>query len=169
MKFLITLFTIIMTINLAAQDGKATTTKERKSQETSVSIDIAAAPSIIWSLLTNGSDITRWNSTLTYFEGKIAVGEKVRLKSILDEKRVFKIKIKEMVENKHMLWGDKQGNRRFTLTDKGDGITNFTMAEKIGSFMYPMYKKYLPSFDEVFEQYASDLKKEAELIQNTKN
>jgi hypothetical protein len=42
------------------------------------------------------------------------------------------------------------------------------MTEKIGGLMFPMYAKYIPSFDESFEQFAADLKKEAEIINQTK-
>ena len=40
--------------------------------------------------------------------------------------------------------------------------------KKIGGLMFPMYAKYIPPFDTVFEKFAADLKKEAETIQNTK-
>ncbi len=42
------------------------------------------------------------------------------------------------------------------------------MSEKIGKLFFPMYKKIIPSFDESFEQFASDLKKEVVLIQQSK-
>jgi hypothetical protein len=38
------------------------------------------------------------------------------------------------------------------------------MNEKIGGFMFPMYAKYIPPFDQAFEQFALGLKKEAEII-----
>lgn len=153
----------------SAEDGKATTNKKTFSRETSVSINIKADASIIWALLTNASDFPRWNSTVTSIEGNIKVGEKIKLKVKLDEKRTFKIKIKEMEPDKSMVWGDSQGKRTFTLENKKDGSVQFTMHEKMGGLMFPLYAKHIPPFDEVFETYAADLKKEAEAIQNTKN
>ena len=73
------------------RNGNATTVKTTFSRQTSVSIEIQADVSIIWTLLTNAADFTRWNSTVTSLEGNIKKGEKIKLKSILDEKRVFKI------------------------------------------------------------------------------
>jgi hypothetical protein len=35
--------------------------------------------------------------------------------------------------------------------------------------MFPMYAKYIPSFDASFDAFAADLKKEAELIQSKAN
>lgn len=43
------------------------------------------------------------------------------------------------------------------------------MTEKIGGLLFPLYAKYIPPFDKSFEQFAADLKKEAEIIHNTKN
>lgn len=157
-----------MTANYAtAQNGTATTIKKTFSRQTSVSIAINADPSIIWTLLTNASDFARWNSTIVFIEGKIAKGETIRLKSTLDEKRVFKIKVKELTPEKTMTWGDNKGNRIFTLERGNNDQVTFTMWEKMGGLMFPLYAKYIPPFDESFEQFASDLKKEAELIQNS--
>lgn len=39
------------------------------------------------------------------------------------------------------------------------------MREKIGGFMFPMYAKMIPPFDDAFEQFAADLKREAAAIQ----
>ena len=169
MNYLILTFALMTTVNSTAQNSHASTTKEKFSQETSVSITIDSDASIIWALLTNGDDITRWNSTLTYFEGIIENGEKIKLKSYLDEKRVFKLKVKAFEPEKRMVWADGKGSRVFTITKNDNGSSTFTMTEKIGGLMYPMYAKYLPNFDESFERFASDLKKEAELISNAKN
>ena len=145
------------------QNDKANTTKKTFSRETTVSLQINADPAIVWSLLTNASDFPRWNSTIVSLEGEITEGEKIRLKSTLDEKRTFKLKVKEMMPEQKMVWGGSQGNRIYTITPTAEGVL-FTMTEKIGSPFFPMYAKYIPPFDENFEQFASDLKKEAEAI-----
>ena len=146
---------------------KASTVKKTFSRETTVSIQIKADASIVWALLTNATDFPRWNSTVISLEGEIKLGEKIRLKSALDEKRTFKLKVKEFEPERKMVWGDGKGNRVYTLTKSEAGIT-FTMTEKIGGLMFPMYAKYIPSFDESFEQFAADLKKEAETISQAK-
>ena len=43
------------------------------------------------------------------------------------------------------------------------------MTEKIGGLMFPMAARHIPDFNPVFEQFANDLKKEAETIQKAKN
>lgn len=151
----------------ATMAQKATTIKKTFNRETTVSINIDADASIVWALLTNASDFSRWNSTVVSLEGDIKLGQKIKLRSTLDEKRTFKLKVKGLEPEKKMVWGDGKGDRTYTITKKGNGVT-FTMTEKIGGLMFPLYAKYIPPFDESFEQFASDLKKEAETISLTR-
>lgn len=150
------------------QNAKATTVKKTFHRETSVSIEIKADASIVWALLTRASDYPRWNSTVTSIQGIIAVGEKIKLKSILDAKRTFTLKIKEVESEKRLVWGDGQGNRVFTLSKNPTGTVTFSMIEKIGGLPFPLYAHMIPPFDESFEQFANDLKKESELIMDSK-
>ncbi len=168
MRRFVTILAIMISTTTLAQNGKAITEKTTFSRSTSVSTDIQADPTIIWKLLTTAPDYPRWNPTILSIEGKIAVGEKIQLKSTLAPKRTFKLKVKELDAPKRLVWGDGQGKRVYTLTNKGNGSTTFTMYEKIGGFMFPMYAKHIPSFDASFEQFAAALKEEAETIQNTK-
>lgn len=165
---LITFHLFIMTMTTNAQNGVATTERKTFSRSTKVSIEINADPSVVWALLTNATDFPRWNSTVISLEGEIKEGKKIQLVSTLAPDRTFKIKVKEMQPDKMMIWGDSQGNRHFTIEKTGQGKVLFTMYEKMGSFMFPLYANKIPSFDKNFEQYAADLKKEAEAIANTK-
>lgn len=157
-----------MTTTSMAQQVRATTIRKTFNRETSVSVNIQADPTILWALLTNASDYTRWNSTITSIEGTIAPGEKIKLKSILDAKRTFTLKVKEFQEDKKLVWGDAQGNRTYRIQDNHNGSVTFTMTEKIGGPLFPLFAKMIPPFDSAFEQFANDLKKEAELISKTK-
>ena len=121
----------------------------------------------MWALLTDASDIPRRNSTVTSVKGQIKQGETIELKSTLDEKRTFKLKIKEIVPEQRLVWGDAQGNRIYRIEQANEGIL-FKMTEKIGSPLFPLFAKYIPPFDESFERFAADLKKEAESIQKAK-
>jgi len=150
------------------QNGKAKTVKSTFHRETSISIEIKADTAIVWALLTKASDYSRWNSTVTSIEGKIALGEKIKLKSTLDAKRTFKLKVKEMEAEKRLVWGDGQGNRVYSISKNGNGTVAFSMTEKIGGLLFPMYAKMIPSFDQSFEQFASDLKRESETIMNAR-
>jgi uncharacterized protein YndB with AHSA1/START domain len=170
MKMFIHLFMLLTMASLtAAQSGKASTLKTTFSRTTTVSIDIRADLSILWALLTNADDFPRWNHTILSMEGSIVPNGKIRLKSALDPKRTFKLRVKTMEPERLLVWGDRQGNRTFTLEPQPNEQVRFTMTEKIGGWMFPMYAKYLPPFDASFEQFAADLKREAESIHQTKN
>ena len=100
-------------------------------------------------------------------KGEIKTGGAIELKSTLDEKRTFKLKIKEFVPEKRLVWGDSQGSRVYTIgKGAGSGVL-FTMSEKIGGPLFPLFAGYIPPFDESFERFVADLKKEAETIQRS--
>lgn len=66
-----------------------------------------------------------------------------------------------------MQWSDGfapmfKGVRTFTLTPKGNGVTEFAMTEVFSGLMLPMIKGSLPDFRDAFETYARDLKRAAE-------
>jgi uncharacterized protein YndB with AHSA1/START domain len=154
--------------NSKNREGQATTTKKTFSRETSVSTTIQADPAIVWALLTQAADFPRWNSTVTSMKGEIRAGGSIELKSMLDDKRTFKLKIKELLPEKRLVWGDALGSRVYTLTRGEAGSTIFNMTERIGGPLFPLFAGSIPSFDKVFERYAADLKKEAETIQSSK-
>jgi uncharacterized protein YndB with AHSA1/START domain len=148
-------------------DGRAKTTKKTFSRETSVSTTIFADPAIVWALLTNASDFPRWNSTITSLAGNIRADGTVELKSTLDNKCTYKLKVKEFVPEKRLAWGDAMGNRVYTIDKLDPGRVLFSMTEKIGGPFFPLFAGSIPSFDQSFEQFAADLKKEAETIQRS--
>jgi len=154
--------------NAASDQGKAVTIRKTFSRDTSVNISIMADPGIVWALLTNASDYPRWNSTVVSIKGEIRQGMNIELKSTLNEKRTFKLKVKEFEPEKRLVWGDAMGNRIYSLTKEAARVL-FTMTEKIGGPLFPLFAGYIPAFDESFERFAADLKKEAESIQRSKN
>lgn len=134
--------------------------------ECGVRCTIAAPRETIWTLLTNAKDFPRWNSTVSSIDGEIAMGNKLALRVPVSE-RTFTPKVRELVPNERMVWGDGmapmfKGERTFTLTAREDGGTDFSMVEVFSGLMLPMIKGSLPDFVPIFEQYARDLKREAE-------
>ena len=140
---------------------KAQTVKSTFSRTTSVAADINASADVVWAVLTNSQNYTSWNSTIISLDGEIKLGNTIKLVSKLDPKRTYKLKIKEFTPNTQLVWGDPMGKRTYQLAETS-GITHFTMIEKIGGPIFPLFANKIPSFDESFEQFANDLKKEAE-------
>jgi uncharacterized protein YndB with AHSA1/START domain len=117
----------------------ATTTKKLFSRTTTVTATIQAPPAVIWSLLTDIERYPTWNSTVISIEGSIQPGGSIKLKSKLDPKRTFTLKIKEFQEPTRLVWGDAMGTRVYTLEGKGASGTRFTMTETIGGPLFPLF------------------------------
>ncbi len=154
-----------MSENIAI-NGRASKTKTAFRMEYSAGINIKAKSDQVWALMTNAADFPRWNSTVKSIEGKIASGETIKLVATISPTRTFSLKIVEFAPEKKMVWSDGnamfKGVRTYTLTPKADGSTDFTMAEVYTGLMLPMIAGSLPDFIPTFEQYVSDLKREAE-------
>jgi hypothetical protein len=71
-----------------------------------------------------------------------------------------------MEPERRLVWGDSQGSREYTLSREQSGAVIFSMREKIGGLLFPLFSRFIPPFDKSFEQFAADLKQEAEAIQN---
>jgi len=156
------------TENQSTPSTKAQTQKTFFSRETTVCINIKAKRSTIWAILTNADDYSRWNSTIVYIKGEIAVGKKIKLKSNLDLEREFNLKVDQMKTDEKMVWADGtapffRGVRTYSLKDNPSGGVDFTMTERLAGIMAPMILRFIPDFDQSFAQFAEDLKKEAEL------
>ena len=151
-----------------AINGRANKTKSAFRMEYSAGINIKARPDRVWALMTNAADFPRWNSTIKSMDGKIGMGQVVKLVATIAPTRAFNLKVIEFVPEKRMVWTDEKTNpmfkgvRTYTLTPTADGSTDFTMSEVYTGLMLPMIAGSLPDFRPVFEQYLSDLKKEAE-------
>jgi hypothetical protein len=154
-----------MSENIAI-NGRASKTKSAFRMEYSAGINIKTKPERVWALMTNAADFPRWNSTVKSIEGRIASGQTIKLIANISPTRTFNLKIIEFIPEKMMVWSDGnamfKGVRTYTTTPKADGSTDFTMSEVYTGLMLPMIAGSLPDFRPAFEQYLSDLKKEAE-------
>lgn len=153
--------------SMTTTKASATKTQATFRMDCAIQCTIQASAERVWSLLTDAAGFPRWNSTVTSIEGTIAQGETLKLKVPAAPERVFKPKVTRFEPLRAMVWSDGmapmfKGVRTFTLTDKGDGSTDFSMKEEFSGVMLPMIKGSLPDFGPVFETYAEDLKREAE-------
>ena len=149
-------------------NGKAEKKTSTFRMACGVSIRIAAPADRVWKLLTGAEDFPRWNSTVTSIEGPIALGHRLKLRVPISP-RTFTPKVTELVPSSRMVWSDGaapmfKGVRTYTLSQAPDGGTEFTMVEELRGIMLPMVKGSLPDFGPAFEQYAADLKREAEKV-----
>jgi hypothetical protein len=152
--------------NMSTAEPKASKSASAFRMECGVSLDIRASAPKIWALLSNAKDFPRWNSTVTRLDGEIAVGNQLKL-DVPISKRTFTPRVTELKAPQRMVWSDGfapmfRGVRTFDLTEKADGTTRFEMREVFSGLMLPMIRGSLPDFGPPFEQFAVDLKREAE-------
>jgi len=123
---------------------------------------------VIWALLTDAKGFSRWNSTVTGIDGNIREGERLRIHAPGTD-RTFTPKVSDVEINKYMAWSDGfaplfRGARTFELRPCDNGSTDFIMEEKFDGIIFAIIKNRLPDFKVIFENYAMDLKSEAERL-----
>lgn len=130
--------------------------------------DIAADLQVIWDLLTDAAGYETWNPAVLALAGDIAIGEQIRLTSIANPDRSFKLKVTELDPPRTMVWADAmpfglfKGVRTYRLDPKGDGVTEFSMEEVFSGLLEPLISKSIPDMTDSFEQFADGLKRAAE-------
>jgi hypothetical protein len=134
-----------------------------------VELNIQAPSAAIWSLLTDAKSFPRWNSTITRVEGEVREGERLRL-HVPGTDRTFTPRVSGVVPGERMTWTGGfsplfKGVRTFELAPRADGSTDFAMEERFSGLILPFARGSMPDFGPVFERYANDLKRAAELRQ----
>ncbi len=134
----------------------------------SVTETISATAEEVWELLIDADRYPEWNSTIVSLEGNIEVGSTIRLVSTLNPKRVFKLKVNEMVAPHRMVWADGmplglfRGVRTYTLRAIGEGRTEFEMEEVFSGILEPLISRAIPDMTDSFQEFARSLKVAAE-------
>jgi len=149
-----------------ALDGQAKMLDGQRYLEYRVGVEIDADADAVWALLTDAERYPEWNSTVTELEGKIAPGETIALRSTVNPKRTFKLKVSTFEPSSRLVWEDGgrafKGVRTFTIEERADGTTTVTMAEVMTGTMMGMIEGKLPDFRPSFDAFAADLKRAAE-------
>lgn len=130
--------------------------------------NIEAPATTVWELLTDAERYGEWNEAVISLEGPIREGERIRLVSIADPKRTFKLRVEEMTEPTKMVWSDGMplglftGRRTYTVNDAGAGRCRFSMVEAFTGPLAGLITKAIPDLTDSFELFAESLKATAE-------
>jgi hypothetical protein len=128
---------------------------------------IAAGPDRIWALLTEPAGYAAWNPAVVSLEGRIAVGETVKLVSTVNPKRTFSLKVTELQGPRRMVWSDGmplglfKGIRTYSLNPTPGG-TDFEMEEVYSGPLAPLITRAIPDLTDSFAQFADGLKAASE-------
>ncbi|MDA1189342.1 MAG: SRPBCC domain-containing protein [Chloroflexi bacterium] len=132
------------------------------------SADIKANPETVWKVLTDGQGFTEWDSGITKFEGRITIGETIKLFTEVSPGRAFPVKVAELVPNERMKWtggmplGLFKGQRTFTLSAASEGVTKLTTREEFSGVMLPLMWNMMPDLQPSFDKFVKGVKTKAE-------
>lgn len=132
-----------------------------------VSRSIDAPADTVWKLLTDATSYADWNPAVVSIEGPIAVGNTIKLVSVVNPKRTFSLTVTEMQPPTRMVWSDGmplglfKGVRTYRLVEQG-GRTEFAMTEEFSGPLAPLITRAIPDMTESFDQFADGLKDAAE-------
>ena len=134
-----------------------------------VSRRIDAPAERVWELLTNAASYRDWNRAVVSIEGTIALGQTISVVSIVNPKRVFKLRITDVARPNRLVWSDGmplglfKGERVYRL-DERDGATEFSMTEQFSGLMSGPISRAIPDLTDSFNLFADSLKHAAEAI-----
>jgi hypothetical protein len=157
-----------------SQDGKATVTRTMFRLAIAVTKSIDAPATTVWNLLTDLRAQSKWNSTVTSIEGKVALGGHVSFVVPEAPGQTFREKVVAYQEAKSMVWRLNRwpllvGERTYRLTPRPHGATELAIDEVLQGLLLPLIAKSLPDFGAMFERTATDLKAAAEAATPTQN
>ena len=128
---------------------------------------IAAGPDRVWAVLVDAAAWPTWESGVEGVEGRIAPGEKIKIRSSAAPGRAFPVTVTtfepphRLVFTGGMPLGLFRGVRTYTLTPDDAG-TLFRMREEYTGPMLPLIWKSMPDLQPSFDQFAAGLKRRAE-------
>jgi hypothetical protein len=129
---------------------------------------IAASPAAVWAVLSDGASWTAWDSGVDAVEGRIALGESVKLRVKAVPGRAFPVKVttfeapRQLRFSGGMPLGLFKGLRSYELSQDEDGTTTFRMREEYSGPLLPLIWRSMPDLAPSFERFAQGLKHRVE-------
>ncbi|WP_298821248.1 SRPBCC domain-containing protein [uncultured Roseibium sp.] len=130
-------------------------------------IDISAPPDVVWHILTKELPRAPETFGLLNFEGNMAPGAKIKIRSEVSPERTFALKVQTFEPPDRMVWtggmplGLFTGTRTFTVAPATNGST-FSMTEIFTGPMSGMITRSMPDLTPSFIKFAEALKTRAE-------
>jgi hypothetical protein len=124
---------------------------------------IAASPDAVWTVLVDSDHWTAWDSGVQAVEGRIALGERVTIRSAAAPGRAFPVTV-TVFEPPHRLrfsggmpLGLFRGVRTYTVTADGASSSTFRMREEYSGPLVPLIWRSMPDLQPSFDQFARGL------------
>lgn len=129
---------------------------------------ITASPEAIWAVLSDGSNWASWDSGVDAVEGRIALGETIKIRSQAAPGRAFPVKVTRFEPGVQlrfsggMPFGLFRGVRTYDLSRDGDGRATFRMREEYTGPLLPLIWRSMPDLGPSFDKFARGLKARVE-------
>lgn len=133
----------------------------------SITSHVSATVEKVWSVLVKELPKDPAAFGILRLEGSLSLNSRVKLRSEVDPKRAFALKVRTFDAPKKMVWqggmpfGLFKGIRTFESTDTG-GSTTFDMQEVFSGALSGLITKSIPDLTPSFEKFAQALKEKAE-------
>ena len=141
----------------------------------SVSTVIAAPADLVWQILSDGPAYRRWNPFITQLEGRLAVGQRLRVRIAPPGGRAmtFRPTVTSAQPAHHLAWlgrlgvpGVFDGAHSFTLEPLSDGRTRFTQSETFRGLLAPVMGGVLARTERGFAAMNEALRTRAERLRH---
>jgi len=143
------------------------------SKTITTSIEIDAAPEVVWRVLTDFASHPEWNPFIRQISGEVSVGSRLRVNITPPGGRgmTFKPAVTAATPDRELAWlgslgvrGVFDGAHSFVLEDLGGGRTRVTQSETFGGVLVPFFGSGLDSTVQGFEQMNRALKDRCERV-----
>ena len=129
---------------------------------------IAGSQQAVWDVLADGEHWPSWDSGVDAVEGRIALGEKVKIRSAAAPGRAFAVKVTTFEAPTRLRFaggmplGLFRGVRTYDVSPNGSGAVTFRMREEYTGPLLPMIWRSMPNLGPSFERFAQGIKQRVE-------
>ena len=129
---------------------------------------ISASPEAVWAVLSDGASWPSWDSGVDAVEGRIGMGETIKIRSKAAPGRAFPVKVMRFEPPAHLRFsggmplGLFRGVRTYEVSPDGNGHVTFRMREEYSGPLLSLIWRSMPDLGPSFRQFAAGLKRQAE-------
>jgi hypothetical protein len=129
---------------------------------------IAATPEMVWAVLSDGVNWATWDSGIDAVEGRIALGETIKIRSQAAPGRTFPVTVTRFEPGVQLRFsggmplGLFRGVRTYDLSCDGEGRAVFRMREEYTGPLLPLIWRSMPDLGPSFGKFARGLKARVE-------
>jgi uncharacterized protein YndB with AHSA1/START domain len=129
---------------------------------------IAASPQAVWAVLSDGASWAAWDSGVDAVDGRIALGETVKISSQAAPGRTFPVKVTQFEPPARlrlrggMPLGLFRGVRDYVLSPDAGGGTAFVIREEYSGVLLGLIWRSMPDLGPSFDKFARGLQQRVE-------